>query len=97
MIVTYMHARPGPTLATQIRTLVARVFRPTPESAHVQTGLSPLHNAVLLDLESSAQKLAFRGANVNATDKVNPVSPHDSEAAEVGWDAGRQGQPTERV
>ncbi|CAN0377893.1 unnamed protein product [Ectocarpus sp. 12 AP-2014] len=34
------------------------------------TGLSPLHKAVLLDLGSSAQKLAFRGANINATDKV---------------------------
>ncbi|CAM9559082.1 unnamed protein product, partial [Ectocarpus fasciculatus] len=34
------------------------------------TGLGPLHNAVLLDLGSSAQKLAFRGANINATDKV---------------------------
>ncbi|CAN0441698.1 unnamed protein product, partial [Ectocarpus sp. 8 AP-2014] len=34
------------------------------------TGLSPLHKTVLLDLGSSAQKLAFRGANINATDKV---------------------------
>lgn len=36
----------------------------------VQTGLFPLHTAVLLKLETSADKLAYRGANVNVTDKV---------------------------
>lgn len=44
--------------------------RPANNRTRLQTGLSPLHNAVLLDLGSSAQKLAFRGANVNGVDKV---------------------------
>ncbi|CAM9512830.1 unnamed protein product [Pylaiella littoralis] len=39
------------------------------------TGLSPLHYAVLLDLGSSAQKLAFRGANINVPDKVVGMTP----------------------
>lgn len=50
-----------------------RFLPPGEKLKRLQTGLSPLHNAVLLDLGSSAQKLAFRGANVNAVDKVHNV------------------------
>lgn len=41
---------------------------------NAQTGLSPLHSAVLLNLISSTQKLAFKGASINAVDRVSLMS-----------------------